>query len=49
MAKGKCRTNFGGKVIYSKYKLFDVDFYADSEYHIYFATISMVVSENVKI
>jgi hypothetical protein len=35
--EGEHRSNFGGKYILLKYKVFGVVFYADSEYRVYFA------------
>ena len=49
MAEGEYRSNFGGKNIWLKYKIFDAVFYADSEYHVYFAPISTIDSENHEI
>ena len=42
-------SNFSGKIFFLKYKLFYVVFYADSEYHVYFAPESTFDSENVEI
>jgi hypothetical protein len=41
MAEGEYRSKFDGKNISIKFKLFDAVFYADSEYHIYFALESI--------
>ncbi len=35
--EGEYRSDFGGKYIFLKYKVFDVVFYTDSEYRVYFA------------
>ncbi len=40
-------SNFGGKNINLKYKLFDAVFYADSECHVYFEPISTFDGENI--
>ncbi len=49
MAEGEYRSNFDGKNILLKYKLFDAVFYADYEYHVYFAQESSFDSEHVEI
>ena len=42
------RSNFSGKNIWLKYKVFDAIFYADSEYLVYFALESTFNGQNVK-
>ena len=48
IAEGEYRSNFSGKNIWLKYKVFDAIFYADSEYHVYFALESTFNGQNVK-